>query len=494
MYKMWTHLKKVVTTLLLKSFKLKSFHKELSEGLIVFLHKNGKPPNEIKSWRPLTLLNSIYKIASGILAQRLKRTINKIIHNNQYGFANGKNASDMIELLNIIMRGEEVKTEKYTVLLAQDFKGAFDTVKHEAIIRSLKIKGFGKNFIEWVAALLASNESRLVINGRTNEESRVKVKRSAKQGDPLSPYLFILVLDELLERMDRDEILDGIKVENKIINSLAFADDNYTAIVDTVEGIKIKVVRIRKIMGKFKKNTGLTINVTKSEILCNSKTLDENLKQIEDIDLKTKIISLGVPIGIDASIEEQITERLTKAIAHWTKMKLNMIERIEVLNVLILPKILHLLRHLKFDGKKCVEWSKMIKRFILNNKKCNIKNIIMEDDWSSGGWGLASLRVAWMKLNVNWVLSSEKHLDEWILDEMRNELKKELALNLGDEVLSGPGKPVTKISLESSTTLKEAAVKIFRWTWDKFLDNEVCFNHQPLINNRSSGQEYKIFN
>ena len=104
MYKMWTHLKKVVNMLLLCSFKLKSFHKDLSEGLIVFLHKNGKPSNEIKSWRPLTLLNSIYKIASGILAQRLKKTINKIIHDNQYGFVNGKNASDMIELLNRIMR------------------------------------------------------------------------------------------------------------------------------------------------------------------------------------------------------------------------------------------------------------------------------------------------------------------------------------------------------------------------------------------------------
>ena len=97
MYRMWPHLKKIVTTLLIESFKLKSFHKELSEGLIVFLHKNGKPPNEIKSWRPLTLLNSKYKIASGILAQRLKKIINKIIHDNQYGFVNGKNASDMIK-------------------------------------------------------------------------------------------------------------------------------------------------------------------------------------------------------------------------------------------------------------------------------------------------------------------------------------------------------------------------------------------------------------
>ena len=113
------------------------------------------------------------------------------------------------------------------------------------------MNGFGKKFVEWVAAFLASNKSRLVINGRTTEESRVKVKRSARQGDLLSPYLFILVLDKLLERMDKDEVLDGIKVENQIINSLAFADYNYKAIVDTVDGIRNKVARIKKIMDKF---------------------------------------------------------------------------------------------------------------------------------------------------------------------------------------------------------------------------------------------------
>ena len=105
--------------------------------------------------------------------------------------------------------------EKFTVLLALDFKGAFNTVKHEAIIRALKIKGFGGKYIEWVAALLAKNESKLVVNGRTDDESKIKVKRSARQGDPLSPYLFIIVLDELLERMDKDDILDGIKIEKK---------------------------------------------------------------------------------------------------------------------------------------------------------------------------------------------------------------------------------------------------------------------------------------
>ena len=482
-FKMWTHLKKIIMTLLIKSFRLGEFNKELSEGLIVFLHKNGKPTNEIKGWRPLTLLNSVYKIASGVLAQRIKKFINKITHEHQYGFVSGKNASDMVELLNKIMSNSK-RGNLHTVLLALDFKGAFDTVRHEAIIRALKMKGFGPKYINWVAALLANNESKLVINGRTNDDYKIKVKRSARQGDPLSPYLFILVLDELLERMDCDDILEGIVVENKIINSLAFADDNYTAIVDTLEGIKLKVARIIKIMEKFRRATGLTINVTKSEILCNDKTTVENLKEIENIDLKTTITSLGIPIGADASIENQIQNKLEASIRHWAKMGLNMVERIEVYNVLILPKIIHLLRHLKFNKLKCDEWYKMIKSFIWNNKKANIKSVILEDDWSRGGWGMTSLKVAWQKLNVNWVLRSKEHGGSIFLDEIREELEREGLLNVGNQVLSGAGKTVTKKDLEYSNTLKEAAIKIYRWTYDDFLKKEICMNHQPLINNR----------
>ena len=82
-------------------------------------------------------------------------------------------------------------------------------------------------------------------------DEKVKIKRSARQGDPLSPYLFILVLNELLERMDEDSLLKGVKIGDDKITSLAFADDNYTAITDTLEGMKIKIAKIKQMMEKF---------------------------------------------------------------------------------------------------------------------------------------------------------------------------------------------------------------------------------------------------
>ena len=97
---------------------------------------------------------------------------------------------------------------------------------------------------------------------------------------------------------------------------------------------------------------------------------------------------------------------------------------------------------------------------------------------------MASLKVAWQKLNVNWVLRSEVNSEVWFLREVKNEMLNEGLLEIGNQVPLGAGEPVTKKKLENSESLKEAAIKIYKWTYDKFLEKEICLDHQPLINNR----------
>ena len=113
-------------------------------------------------------------------------------------------------------------------------------------------------------------------------------------------------------------------------------------------------------------------------------------------------------MGRDASIENEIKTRLEKAIKHWSKMNLNIVEKIEVINTLIIPKVIHVMRHLKYDKKMSDEWSKMIKKFIWNGKKCTVRSDILEDEWDNGGWGLASLEATWKKSNVSWVTRALK--------------------------------------------------------------------------------------
>ena len=95
---MWKEIRTLVFRIINWIFTNRTMPNEIPEGLIVFLPKKGKDKTKIKNLRPLTLLNTIYKIESGIMAERIKKVLPTIISKDQYGFTAGKQAADLIEL------------------------------------------------------------------------------------------------------------------------------------------------------------------------------------------------------------------------------------------------------------------------------------------------------------------------------------------------------------------------------------------------------------
>ena len=95
---LWPDLRRLIFNIIKWMFRNKTMPEKLPEGLIVFLPKKGKDQSILKNLRPLTLLNTLYKIASGILAERIKGILPKIISRDQYGFVNGRQAADLIQM------------------------------------------------------------------------------------------------------------------------------------------------------------------------------------------------------------------------------------------------------------------------------------------------------------------------------------------------------------------------------------------------------------
>ena len=96
-------------------------------GIITCLQKQGKDRRHIKNWRPITLLNSTYKTFSGILADRLKTTLDSIIHNDQKGFVQNRFIGENIILIHDIMAECEIQNLQGIIILV-DFEKAFDTL------------------------------------------------------------------------------------------------------------------------------------------------------------------------------------------------------------------------------------------------------------------------------------------------------------------------------------------------------------------------------
>ena len=114
------------------------------------------------------------------------------------------------------------------ILLAADIEKAFDSAEHSFIYATLEKFGFGGNFIQWIRTLLNDAQSCVVNNGFST--GYFKLQRGNRQGDPLSPYLFILMLEVLFFQIRNDKSVRGFKIGNIDVELTAFADDTTSSL------------------------------------------------------------------------------------------------------------------------------------------------------------------------------------------------------------------------------------------------------------------------
>ena len=119
------------------------------EGIITCIPKEDKPKRFLRNWRPITLLNTSYKIASSCIAARIKTVLPKIIHNDQKGFMKGRYIGENLRLLYDVLFYTNFY-KKPGLLLAVDFEKAFDSVAWSFIKKSLDRFNFGPDIKRWV--------------------------------------------------------------------------------------------------------------------------------------------------------------------------------------------------------------------------------------------------------------------------------------------------------------------------------------------------------
>ena len=229
------------------------------QAVITLLEKSGKNRLLVKNWRPISLLNCDYKILSKCIAQRLKTVISTIIHPNQTGFVKGRNNSDAIRtLLNIL--DDTVSRHLSGMLMTIDFEKAFDSVNWKFLMKTLESFHFGESVIKWVE-LFYNKISSCVMN-KNVMSPYFNISRGVRQGDPLSPLLFIVSVELLAVNIRKKQNIKGIKFSGKEIKMMTYADDT-TAIISSLDDAK----RFLTAVNNFGKASGLLINKEKSEAL-----------------------------------------------------------------------------------------------------------------------------------------------------------------------------------------------------------------------------------
>ena len=181
-------------------------------GIITCIPKGDKIRNTVKNWRPITLLNSVYKFYSSIIAERIKKILPKLIHPDQKGFVNnrfiGENTRLMYDIIN------ECNTQNIDgLILLIDFEKAFDSISWSFISKTLEILNFGIDTIKWVESLQTGSTSTILQKG--NFSDILTLGRGCRQGDPISPYLFVLAAEILAEAIRANKQIEGFKLFKK---------------------------------------------------------------------------------------------------------------------------------------------------------------------------------------------------------------------------------------------------------------------------------------
>ena len=145
----WGKLKYYVVHALNRCFEKGKLSVTLRQSVIICLPKGNKDRSLIKNWRPISLLSVVYKLASGVIADRLKESLNKIISNCQSGFMKGRYISDSTRLIYDAL--EIAETHKIPgLLMCIDFEKAFDSLSWKFLYKVLSFFGYSQNFIKWV--------------------------------------------------------------------------------------------------------------------------------------------------------------------------------------------------------------------------------------------------------------------------------------------------------------------------------------------------------
>ena len=185
-------------------------------------------------------------------------------------------------------------------LIAIDFKKAFDSESRDFLFRTLSAFRFGPSFIQWIKTFYNNISSCVMNNGFA---TAFEIQRGVRQGDPLSSYLFIIVLEILNTSIRSNKNIQGIMVDGEEIKVQIFADDLTAFLLND-----ISILRFLKLLELFGECPGLNFNRDKSEIMLlgNSRNLSLDLNLLNGIKIKKALKILGIYFTYDNRTKQKL--------------------------------------------------------------------------------------------------------------------------------------------------------------------------------------------
>ena len=385
------------------------------QGIITCIPKGDKSRLYIKNWRPISLLNVVYKIGSSCIANRLKTFLPKLINEDQTGFVKNRYIGDNIRLIyDTIAYLEELNLPG--LLLNIDFEKAFDSVSWDFMFKILKAFGMREDFCKWVDIFYKNLKSCVLVNGQAS--SWFDIKRGCRQGDPLSPYLFILVVEILGIMVRENDKIKGIIINNTEHKLSQYVDDTEFLLA----GDKTSFETCMDVLKLFGSKSGIHLNAEKTCAIWLGSCKNSPVRFMPHVNLdwnpeKFKVLGIWFTNDLTACVQLNYYEKL-EDVKHlfriWVKRQITPIGRIAVLKSLILSKLIHLWLLLPnppddfFDSLQ-----KYCYKFVWNKKNDKISRKTSHRSIKAGGLGIPYLKSFVVALKLTWIRKLQTTNHSW---------------------------------------------------------------------------------
>ena len=374
-------------------------------ALITTLPKPNKIKFYLKNWRPISLLGVDYKIASTAIANRIKKVLPTIISHTQKGFLKNRSMAENTRLIYDIIDKLNSNNQEGLLLLI-DFEKAFDSVEWNFLDGALKFFNFGESIRRWVKTFYQNINSSILYNGQCSKS--FPVSRGVRQGDPLSPYLFIICAELLADAIKQNDQIKGITVNNEELLLGQYADDTFF-LLDATQTSLSQCLDTLELFGEC---SGLKVNVEKTKAVWLG-----NKRFSKDILLLGKNLAwvfnepfniLGIPFFVET---QQIVEHnykvkldeVKKLLDSWSWRLLSIIGKIQVIKSLAVSKLVHLLTTLPPPEDTFVKELETLFSFIWGGKGDKIARKTIINDIEDGGLKMTDIRSFAKALKISWV-------------------------------------------------------------------------------------------
>lgn len=326
--------------------------------------KKGDKKN-LKNWRPISLLNVDYKICSKALSNRLSRVLHKIVSPNQTCSVPGRSISSNLTLLRDTLNYIE-RTNETGILVSLDQEKAFDRGYRSFLMNLLRRLGFGPSFCKWISTLYFEANMQIIVNGWLSD--KIELQRGVRQGDSLSPMLYILCVEVLACQIKNAPLIEGFLLPGAKGGQFKVSQyaDNTTGYLKNFRSLQ----ELFRIISLYERGTGAKLNVSNSEAMWLGAWKDRTDEPL-GLTWVRKMKILGVFFGtvdVERDNWEPRLSKLDSVLNMWKTRSLSLIGKYLIVNILGISKLLYLARVLVTPKWVIDKFNRLVWPFLWGSK------------------------------------------------------------------------------------------------------------------------------